>query len=67
MAEETKKTETVEKTEPVEYAFTKKQILKSRKYARWVDWLKANLKEDKKYTHGELSAMIGKAFKVTIK
>ena len=61
MAEETKKTETVE------YAFSKKQILKSRKYARWVDWLKANLKEDKKYTHGELSAMIGKAFKVKIK
>lgn len=66
MAEETKKTET-EQTETVEYAFPKKQILKSRKYARWVDWLKANLKEDKKYTHGELSAMIGKAFKVTIK
>lgn len=61
MAEETKQTETVE------YAFSKKQILKSRKYARWVDWLKANLKEDKKYTHGALSAMIGKAFKVTIK
>ena len=61
MAEETKQ------TEPVESGFTKKQILKSRKYARWVDWLKANLKEDKKYTHGELSAMIAKAFKVTIK
>lgn len=65
MAEEIKKVEAEVKVE--EPAFTKKQILKSRKYARWVDWLKANLKEDKKYTHGELSAMIGKAFKVTIK
>lgn len=65
MAEEIKTAEAEVKVE--EPAFTKKQILKSRKYARWVDWLKANLKEDKKYTHGELSAMIGKAFKVTIK
>lgn len=65
MAEETKTTEPEVKVE--EAAFTKKQIVKSRKYARWVDWFNANLSDKQKYTHAELATMLKKHFKVTIK
>lgn len=63
MSEETKKTEPEVKAP----AFTKKQIVKSRKYARWVDWFNANLSDKQKYTHAELATMLKKHFKVTIK
>lgn len=63
MAEKTE-TKKAEQTVP---AFRKKAIIRSRKYERWADYLNANLKDDKSYTHAELAAMIKKAFKVDVR
>lgn len=42
-------------------AFTKKQIVKSRTYARHVDLLNALLNDKKSYTHAEVKEIINNA------
>ena len=43
-------------------AFTKKQILRSRTYSRYVDLLNALLNDKKSYTHAELETIIKNAY-----
>lgn len=43
-------------------AFTKKQIVNSRTYARHVDLLNALLNDKKTYTHAEIEEIIKNAF-----
>lgn len=65
MAEETKTTASVEQTAP---AFTKKQVLNSRKYGlKYRDFYAAKLSDNKTYTHKELEDMYEKFFKRKIK
>ena len=65
MATKSKKTEP-EQEQQVETvaaapAFTKKQIVKSRTYARYVDLLNALLNDKKSYTHAEVTEIINNA------
>ncbi len=65
MATKSKKTEP-EQEQQVEtvaaaLAFTKKQIVKSRTYARYVDLLNALLNDKKSYTHAEVKEIINNA------
>ena len=47
--------------------FTKKQIINSRLFGRYRDYLNANLEDNKSYTKAEVAEVIEKAFKVKIK
>ena len=57
-----KKTEQPEKSEQQAPAFTKKQLVKSRTYARYVDLLNALLNDKKSYTHAEVEQIIKNAY-----
>lgn len=59
--------EVAEATAPATPTFTKKQFLNSRSFARFKDYLAANLEDGKKYTKAEVAAMIEKVFKINIK
>ena len=63
MATKSKQTEQEQQVETVaaELAFTKKQIVKSRTYARHVDLLNALLNDKKSYTHAEVKEIINNA------
>lgn len=68
MATKSKKTEQEQEqqvetvaAEPAAPAFTKKQIVKSRTYARHVDLLNALLNDKKSYTHAEVKEIINNA------
>lgn len=66
----TKKNKAEEVTEEVTEStptFTKKQIVNSRLFGRYRDYLNANLKDNKSYTKAEVADVIEKAFKVKIK
>jgi alpha-galactosidase/6-phospho-beta-glucosidase family protein len=43
-------------------AFTKKQILKSRTYARYIDLLNALLNDNKSYSHADIEQIIKNAY-----
>lgn len=58
-----KEKETVKVDEP---KFTKQQFVKSRTFARYRDYLNAQLKDGAKYTKAEVAGMIEKVFKVSI-
>lgn len=55
MAKKKQDVETVEQTEPT---FTKKQLLKSLRYAKKVDVIQGLLKEDKSYSIAEVDKVI---------
>lgn len=65
MVTKKKQTEPEQQTEneiPVVPAFTKKQILKSRTYARYIDLLTALLNDNKSYSHAEIEQIIKNAY-----
>lgn len=43
---------------PAEDTFTKEQIVKSKKYASYVDFLNGNLQDDKTYTAEQIDKLI---------
>lgn len=43
--------------------FTKEQIVKSRKYEKYQDYLAGNLDDEKQYTTSEIDSLISKAMK----
>ena len=43
---------------PAEDTFTKEQIVKSKKYASYVDFLNGNLQDDKTYTIEQVDKLI---------
>jgi len=62
MATKSKKTEQEPQVETVAApAFTKKQFVKSRTYARHADLLNALLNDNKSYTHAEVKQIIENA------
>lgn len=66
MAEKTKKAK-VAASKADAPAFTKAQILASRKYAGRRDFLSVNLDDNKRYTHADLDELLIKFFGKTVK
>lgn len=58
--------EVAEAAAPAAPTFTKKQFVKSRTFARYKDYLTANLKDGETYTKAQVAAMIEKTYKVTL-
>lgn len=50
-----------ETTQPVAL-FTKAQLVKSKKYMRYVDFLSGNLRDDKMYTFEQVDKLIEKFY-----
>lgn len=47
----------------IKVTFTKEQIVKSEKYARFQDYLEGNLDEKKQYTISEVDSLISRVMK----
>ena len=50
------------KKETTQSVFTKEQIVKSKRYMRYADFLVGNLRDDKKYTLEQVDNLISKNY-----